>query len=261
MGTHDNEVSSPYWRWLRDSAPTSKKLHWCHSTDAYRLRDIIDSGVIHPTKCQVFAEDLVYFFYGRPAYRRQEQQQLRISAKSPVIIVLAPTIEELGTRVFPFDSGAFDTRYESWKHADMPVMDFVLPCKFGAPQRHVSEFFGSNSNYLKMSPQRPTRNFTGEFEVEVVSELIQDRSSAPADDRRLAVELQVGVAVPFAAPVVVGLIVPDIIREALWFTAWEKSGAGQAVDIRTYNFVPLRNAAHYQVAIESSCLDLAGEVE
>lgn len=67
--------ASPLWKWLSTVDPVAKRLAWCHTTDAFRLRKIIAEGAFSPSHCDVFDEDLLYFFYGRPAFRRGNQSK------------------------------------------------------------------------------------------------------------------------------------------------------------------------------------------
>jgi hypothetical protein len=216
---------------------------------------MIEDGEMSPTRCQVFSEDLLYVFYGRPAYRRAEFEQLRTSARAPIVVVLSPEAENQGVRMFPFDTGAFPERYAKVRHSSMSVSDFELPCQASASQRHIAEFFGSNSSYLALKGQMPSRSFHGEFEVEFISELVAERSNEPADDRRLAIELQLNRTIPFASPMIAALVVPDLLLDSGWFQTWMATG-GQHVHIETYEFEPLRVAAHYQVALESCARQL-----
>lgn len=245
----ESQESSPYWSWLEKSTPIDESLKWCHTTDAYALRSIISNNAVNPLRCELFAEKLIYLFYGRPAYRSREHEQIRISAKSPVVIIFSRSVESSGTRIFPFDSGAFLERYDELRHSEMKIRDFKLPCATFAPERQVAEFYGSNANYFSMKSKPPTRSFAGEFEVEAVAEIIQERSTTAADDRRQAIELQVANPVMFAAPIVSAVIVPDLIREAVWFQEWEKHNQSK-ISIHTYEFVALRTASHYQDTLE-----------
>lgn len=244
-----------YWQWLKKAAPSSDRLKWCHRTDAFALRSIIKNGSVSPHMCSVFQEPLIYLFYGRPAYRSNESQQLRLSAKAPVIIIFNNNIEKSGTRIFPFDSGAFDSRYDPWRHQDMKLSEFCMPCGNDAAERHVAEFFGDRKRYLSMEPIRPNRSYAGEFEVEAIAEILNDRSFAPADDRRLAVELQVDRKLLLQSDEAFALVIPESISEAEWFTKWLE-GQGAGIVIKTYQLRPLHTAGHYQAALEDICAEL-----
>jgi hypothetical protein len=119
---HTPPSFSPLWLWLKGISPVAESLLWCHTTDGFRLKSFISSGTIAVNRCKVLDEDLLYFFYGRPAFRRAEEEQLRLTSKAPVVIVLKADLVASGLRMFPFDSGAFmKGRYHNWMHPGMTL--------------------------------------------------------------------------------------------------------------------------------------------
>ncbi len=249
---------SSYWNWLQKTEPHEKKLKWCHRTDAFALRSIISNGCIIPKKCNIFQEDLIYLFYGRPAYRSNESEQVRLTAKSPVIIIFKNAIEDSGVRLFPFDSGAFDSRYDKWRHTDMDLSGFHMPCGKNAPEKHVSEFFKTCQNYLAMQANKPERKYEGEFEVETITEILTDSSSDNADDRRLAIELQVNRNLNLNSSDTTAIIIPESISQAEWIKEWSEN-SGKSILIKTYQTKPLFNAGNYQALLEDICNELVYE--
>ncbi len=250
---------SRLWKWLRKVSPYSKELAWCHTTDAYRLRTIIEQGHLTPQRCNVFKEDLLYLFYGRPAFRREEDKTLRQGAKAPVVIVFSPNLISKGVRLFPFDSGAFKDRYTDWMHASMQLDHFELKCSIDVPQRHVAAFFRTNTEYMRLNSTAPKTPYVGEFEVEAIVNMLADSSATSADDRRLAVELQVGEKIQFDNSSILALIVPDEIQQAPFFNNFF-STYGKGIQLVTYRFAALRNAGHYQSKLEDSAYGIQQEL-
>jgi hypothetical protein len=241
---------SRYGRWLESVVPYPKPLAWCHTTNAFAFRDIVACGFLTPQRCHVFGEDLIYFFYGRPAYRDITNEPLRFIADSPVVVVLDPSLVTSGVRLHPFDTGAFDAkRYANWIHPRIPMRDYQLACPSDAPQRHVASLFGSNADYLRARARPPSVPFKGEFEVDSLVAMLTDRDAGQADDRRAAVELQVPHAVPMKWPYVRGLIIPDEIMDAEYVQQLLQS-AGGAIDVQTYERTPLKAARDYQALLE-----------
>lgn len=247
---------TPYWNWLRNSSPIADRLRWCHVTDAYALRSMIwnDSSIV-PKLCPVFHEDLTYLFYGRAAYRFRETEQIRTTAKAPIVLIFSNAIEKFGTRIYPFDTGAFQDRYKNYAHTEMTLPQFEMPCGDFASERHVQVFFENAKRYLSMEPRRPTTPYYGEFEAEAVAELLVDPSSEIADDRRLAVELQLNGDLKLAPPNLAALVIPDHLVNAPWFTEW-RNNVGSGVDLLTYELSPRKTTGHYQSELESltNCL-------
>ncbi len=238
--------ASRVWRWLGNVPPYPKTLAWCHTTDAYLLRSIIEGGSFTPRLCPVFGEELLYFFYGRPAFRHSPYRLLGIGARAPVVVVLAPDLVASGKRLFPFDSGAFDQkRYAKWMHSDMQLPDFEMACHEYAPQRHVAAFFKTNIDYLRVKFCTPTLPFHGEHEVGSIIAMLTDSDIASADDRRLALELQVGDPLPFTPPTIRALILPEEFLQAPYVDAYLK-GPGTGISIATYDLQPLKQGKEYQ---------------
>lgn len=239
-----------FWKWLKQCEPVSEQLHWCHVTDGWNLQSIIENGRLSTSKCPVFDEDLSYFFYGRSAYRFNEMDRIAVASRAPVVCIFNNKIEQLGGRIYPFDTGAFESRYKIWMHPKMNIEMFEMPCGDSAPERQVSAFYGCADGYLSMNPITPLINYSGEFEIESLVELIRDPSNEMADDRRLAIELQLETDLDFMPPNLFALIVPDLFLQAEWFNNWA-NGIGRDVQIKTYKHSPRRLTAHYQSELET----------
>jgi hypothetical protein len=132
---------------------------------------------------------------------------------------------------------------------------FTMPCGRDAAERHVSAFFGSRDCYLSMQPSRPNRLYGGEFEVEAIAEMFVDTSAEHADDRRLAVELQLGRDLSLTRTDASAIVIPESISEAKWLRDWA-AGPGAGVIVKTYQLRPLHTSGHYQAKLEEICADL-----
>lgn len=255
MTKHTTGTPSPLWKWLNSIEPVKNHLAWCHTTDAFRLRKMIVDKFFEPSHCKVFDEDLSYFFYGRPAFRRRDQEQTRLSSRTPIAIILHPSLVDMGCRMYPFDSGAFTGHYKQWMHPEMKLSDFELICSPDAPKKSIAAFFGNNVNYLRATSTAPPKPYDGEFEVESVVELLRDPSSHDADDRRLAIELQVGKKIDFDSKAILALIAPDELEEAIWFQEF-MNGPGRGIIVSTYKTMLLRRIGEYQALLEEHALEI-----
>jgi hypothetical protein len=72
-------------------------MAWCHTTDTYALRSMIETGLLTPKLCDVFGEHLSCLFYGRPAFRRVSDSIVDTSGRAPVVIVFDPVLATHGT--------------------------------------------------------------------------------------------------------------------------------------------------------------------
>lgn len=241
---------SRYWTWLSAVHPVDNPLNWCHTTNGRGLRSMIERGTIKPQPCPVFNEDLIYAFYGRPAYRSRHDGSIGFAAQAPVIVIFSPDLAVRGTRLYPFDTGAYAAgRYQRWLHPDTAVDDFALPATSEAARKHVSAFFQSNENYLKVHPKTPGVDYHGEFEVEQLAHILSDLDAKEADTRRLAMELQVDTAIPLDRTIVDSLVLPAELQDSLWFKAF-LNGSGAGIRIVPYDLQPNRRLEEYQMLLE-----------
>ena len=86
---------------------SSLPLPLVHTTSAYSFADLCDGDSIDPRYCKWFKKDLIYLFYGRPAYRTEEAEFTDLSFNWPIIFVFDPEKIDGITSIYPFDTGAF----------------------------------------------------------------------------------------------------------------------------------------------------------
>lgn len=174
--------------------PSSQVLPYTHVTDAYSLRDILASGELSPTHCTVFGTDLVYMFYGRPAYRAAQQEESNgIDAYWPVCFVLNAAAV-VPFRLFPFDSGAFHRgMYADHMYHRMIKEDFEIKADGSSPQRLVNLFWRDERSYYDAQAKGGLKDIgagTLDFEVKAYRELIASTGRARYDERASSVEAQ-----------------------------------------------------------------------
>lgn len=107
---------------------TKEMLPFFHSCDAFFFRSIIIGKKLTPTKCTVFEnEDLLYLFYGRPAYKASNLLSSRLSSMLPVSFILKSDCVDDIKRIAPFDTGAFHKGlYKDYIHPSMHMQNFFL---------------------------------------------------------------------------------------------------------------------------------------
>jgi hypothetical protein len=183
--------------------PCPPPMPLIHSTDFAGFREIMRVGKLAPTRCDVFHEDLLYFFYGRPAYRVSAEVVNGLQeAYMPISIIMEPEIAISVSRIFPFDSGAFQSRlFQRFIPKNFSIDSYQLGTRLDLPQQVVSAFFGSNEKYMEGKVQM-TQVPTLELEVSHYYRLISDPSvsfndNEPfPDDRRYSIEVQSTDEVP-----------------------------------------------------------------
>lgn len=178
---------------VRGAVQSRPTLPYVHSTDVYRFLEIIDSGQIKATPCSVFkGESLVYFFYGRPAYRpNNDEEPTSLSHYLPVCLILKNGADIPIHRIFPFDSGAFAAgMYTNALHRNMKIEDFELAPNNTTPGRLIELFYGNTDNYLQSTPKLNLKFGAMELEAQSYHALISTRLSRTVDNRVSGIEIQ-----------------------------------------------------------------------
>ncbi len=117
-----------------------------HKVDGLAVRDtvkcvddIFKSGMIEPVMCDVFEEELIYTFVGRPAFNE---------TMFPVCFVIEPA-EELLENIFLFDTGAYaNERFEMLLEHVYDINQFRIPASSDYIKRHICTFFGATIGYF-----------------------------------------------------------------------------------------------------------------
>lgn len=116
-----------------------------HKADGLSVRstvkcadDFFQSGRIEPVMCDVFNEELIYTYIGRPAFNE---------TMFPVCFVIEPA-EELLENVFVFDTGAYASgRYDLLLENVLDINCFRLPADPDYIRKQIAFFFGSGIKY------------------------------------------------------------------------------------------------------------------
>lgn len=198
-------MDSPLEEFLkRNSVGSAEGTHpLVHTTQSFKLRDIISSAGLSPSQCEVFDESLLYFFVGRPAYKWSKSDGSPRDWELPSCFVFDDLPNLDFARAYPFDSGAHHNgRYPSYVQA---IERKKFECKTPESSRRlISAFYGSFPNYVSGKPKSKEK-FSDEFslspldaEVLAIQELAHDGSVPQADDRRFSIEIQAASSVSFS---------------------------------------------------------------
>ncbi|SAK53779.1 hypothetical protein AWB77_01465 [Caballeronia fortuita] len=229
---------------------TEPNLFWVHSMAPRVFRDAAETGYVMPSRCSFFKRDLIYLFYGRPAYRFGYDGSMRAGQWAPCVIVFRPTIESFSVQSHPFDTGAFlSGRYEQWIPREYDVADFELPSSCGAPAQCIQAFYGSNRNYWVGDGRKAAAYRGGELERVVLADMISDRAGAHADNRRLAIEMALATKVPIDREHVLALVVPDTLKDAPYVLPYSFA---KNIPVFSYRLYEGATVMEHQVHIEEA---------
>jgi len=173
----------------------AEELPLVHTTRCDVLPHIVTSHqLLAANPCDVFGEHLLYFFYGRPAYRHtlggEPSGNLDLC---PVCFVFKPhTIGGAAKRVFACDSGGVHKGYFAPHLTPLDRDEMQLETTLESARKLVSLVFGDNGNYFfgkakaaipaAFAPGTPAARFHA---------LLTDTGALAGDDRRSAMEVQI----------------------------------------------------------------------
>jgi len=179
--------------------PAAKELPFVHSTRCEFFDHLCAAGFLSPTDCPVFGEPLLYFFYGRPAYRAKAGSMPDTGTLlMPICFVFKPgTLETQLRRVFPFDTGAAYSGMFSPHIDPAKLAEFQLAPTLASIKKAVTAFFDTNDAYFSATPnpRLPILGGSGLASLDGYCSLILEEGVAAYDDRRAAIEAQIAAPI------------------------------------------------------------------
>lgn len=203
----------------RNTIDRDKALPLVHTCEAILLKKILRSKQLRTAPCNVFrGEQLLYFFVGRPAYKKEVALEPHYW-ELPVCFIC-----EFGVagsrRIFPFDTGAFaNGSYPNFiSIADME--DYNLSGDPDSVQKIIGTFFGDRLSYYRLKA-RSESDFTSRYSVDILDEevralhaLIATRMPKTTDDRRASIEVSFSTAYDLSRGKVLAVVLPEIYLES-----------------------------------------------
>jgi hypothetical protein len=148
--------------YIQKSATSLDELPLVHTTEYFNLPLIRSSHTLEPRDSKIFGEPLLYFFYGRPAYRDPDATvPTRDISFYPICFVFKPgTICKQAKRLYPFDTGASqDGLYEPAINRTDALTAYQVQAVVDNAKRITTCFFETHEGYLSGKP-RPGLVFT-----------------------------------------------------------------------------------------------------
>jgi len=171
--------------------PRLKLLPLVHNSQCQAFASIVAGGALPPVPCNVFLEDLVYLFYGKPAFVHSNLPGgATENTTYPVCFVFKPKRGRLNIcRVYPCDSGALSGgMFSAHMHAHRD--NYRLRAALEAAERTVSLFFQSNQDYYCARPANAPLPPDAPTEARDYHALLTATGPTAFDDRRACVEIQ-----------------------------------------------------------------------
>jgi hypothetical protein len=177
-------------------------IHTTNSQSFWRMTDIATYG-IKKQKCKLYKIELVYFFYGIPAYVEKKAQRVPIDKELPVSILLKSESEMIShaKSLFPFDTGYF---FNERKYTKTQLELFrVNSINIEKLNKFVYLFFENIYNYLiaNVSYKIEEHNFIAKDYLNEIKrnhdEFKNNEVSKNYDRRIMTIELQYDMDIPF----------------------------------------------------------------
>jgi hypothetical protein len=188
-------------------------LPLAHTFQAIDFHSIAEAGELRTAECPIFTgEFLLYFFYGRPAYRAG-QGGVKLP-EAPISLLIDAKHLTAVHRVAPFDPGAFHKRmYERHFHPRMTKEEFLVDPALEMASRIVGGFYDSNDRYYRCRPLETLTIPAWDFHSTSYLQLIRDRHPGPPDDRRVTIEVQTNHTVPLGPGIVMAVVLPGALLD------------------------------------------------
>lgn len=201
-------------RYIESEEPAKPCLPLMHTTDGWVLRTLVESGRLTPHDCEVFGSPLLYFFYGRPAYRRTDEDPTSLASYLPVCLIFSPDCLPQIDRIFPFDTGAFSLGlYKQHLHRNMALEHFELSPDISNAFKVVSKFFTNNVSYYNGIAREGLVIGTLDFEASSYYDIVRAEGKTSSDDRRGTIEIQSAHSLEVDKKSILAAILPSIFAD------------------------------------------------
>ncbi len=172
--------------------PVANELPLVHTTRCELFKQLCSAGYLSPRDCPVFKEPLLYFFYGRPAYRSKlGGRPDTLMNPMPICFVFKPgAVGPDFKRVFPFDSGAASAGMFVPHVEPGDLLAYSLPPNLATIRKAISAFFETNDNYFFGTPRSDPAAANAISAIGSYRSLLNEGGPTHYDDRRSAIEVQ-----------------------------------------------------------------------
>lgn len=250
---HELDKGKQRFKVLVDEASEAKPcLPLVHLTDAYQFEEAISDRKLRPQPCTVFeGEALTYLFYGRPSFRpNQSAEPTSLGHYFPICLLFNTEFTIQIKRVFPFDSGAFQSGlYANHLHRNMKLGDFGLEPDASTPPKLISLFFGTVPSYLT-GRTTPGPFDPAQFEAQSYVSIITDRDANSVDSRGSSIEVQTSEAIELKAAIA-AVVMPSNFAEG----STGKTLSALGVDILPYRKFERMRPSEYMSEIQTLCMN------
>ena len=195
-----------------DDGPT---LPATHATTTLVFDSVLSGLELLPKLCPIFQKQLVYFFYGRMAYRVADDGEADdADALAPVVLVVrSETLDDVRA-VYPFDTGGFSiyqtaiakgAELNKFELGDIATARRLINCYWNSPN---SYFWFHTAQLNPTPPIQPHQLYAAMY-----GNLLRAKGVRGADDRRGTIEISTSSAIKVNRDNLVGMVVPNFFAD------------------------------------------------
>jgi len=182
-------------------------LPFFHSCDSVYLQAIIQDRQLRPQYCNIYKEELLYLFSGKPAYKSNQSKSSWLTSYMPMCFIISFEAIQTLRRVVAFDSGAF-SKYSDWMHPSMTLDQFYLTPNKAAILKTVEHFYESNYAYFIGKARHEIFHDPIHFQLESYHAMIRNVGKSDVDDRKSCIEVQLNHAIKLNSTNIEAVILP-----------------------------------------------------
>jgi len=159
--------------------------------------------------CREYGEDLVYLFYGKPAFKSSNTLSSRAEYLMPLCFMINHDFVTNMRRAVAFDSGAYNKGlYKDHLHAGMQLREFHLTPEKDSLRKMVQYFYGTNEQYFEGVAKEPADFDPVHAPVVSYLSMLRSMHQTGFDDRKGSLEVQVDYEIPLHSDAIGAVILP-----------------------------------------------------
>ncbi len=160
-----------------------------HSCECFDARNILNTQELETRFCNVFKENLLYFYYGKPSYPvGEKEKEYRTDVEYLPVCFIVDLRKISIYKAYPFDTGAFFADvYSDFLHRHMKIDSFELPGDEEGIKSYLSFMFGDNEKYFDGVAIK--RELTGEPNLDALLKMMTADGTMKFDERARTIEV------------------------------------------------------------------------
>lgn len=243
---------------IKKEKPSAPIMALTHSTKSEYFFEMLQNRLLCKRECNVFKEELVYLFYGRPSYKPyRECESTTLGAFRPISIIFDPNFEFPIKRIYPFDTGAFkEGLYREYIPSFAELSHFEIEPTIDHAAKSVSYFFNSNLNYYHGKASHDLEFAPTNLTISSLQGLFQTKGLSKVDDRKSAIEIQCSDSIELSRDSVMAICMPgDYCEDSKLYNLITKDWSADIIEYDIYHDSPNHDMREVLVRVKKYLTD------